>query len=206
MKNLIPDMEIVLIYSWIISQWDARMEKIEKPVESKTKSNQEYKKEDDFIKVLEARIGHEETIKYRSLILKHVDTSHQYLQIFLSGCMFHSLISDDCQQATVYSQAIKEIIRSGKLSLSLDEKEIERILEEKYEKVLKCWTSQEYANKPAPLDTFYNWSKTEKETKANKDILVSELTEDALRYLKLVAVWDNFVKAFEGLGLLWNKR
>jgi hypothetical protein len=142
---------------------------------------------------------------------ENIAGSGGYLEVLLSGFMFHSLISDDNQQATVYSQAINEIIRSKSKKLSWYakyalRKGIKRILEEKYEKVLKCWTSLEYANKPAPLDTFYNWSKIEKETKANKDKLVNGLTEDALRYLELVAVWDNFVRAFEGLGLLLNKR
>ncbi len=139
---------------------------------------------------------------------ENIAGSGGYLEILLSGCMFHSLISDDRQQATVYSQTLKKLINK---ELSLDEskrifkekrKEIKKILEEKYGKVLECWASQEYADKPVPLDTFYNWAKTEKETKANKDKLVNGLTEDALRYLELVAVWDNFVRSFEKLRLV----
>ncbi|MGE0083074.1 MAG: hypothetical protein AB7S75_01500 [Desulfococcaceae bacterium] len=126
-----------------------------------------------------------------------------YLKILLSGCMFHSLITDDNERPTEYSDKIKEIIRKKKLSFNNIPNfkgKIKEILATKYEKVIECWTSDEYKDSPAPnLDVFYKWAKTEKEKKENKWKLVDGLTEDAMRYLELMSRWDIFVSAIDRL-------
>ena len=127
----------------------------------------------------------------------------EYFDRLIRGCVFRRFITDLDGSPTNYSTLIGEIIRyradhtSSKVNdRSLDNlrKELDKIGQIRLDEVLRCWLSVEFRGTIS-----HRWAGGLRTSTTRQRKVIEGVSEDAIRYIKLLLKWHIFVRAVDRL-------
>jgi hypothetical protein len=134
---------------------------------------------------------------------EEVERARDYLPRLFRGCVFRRLISELDENATSYTQCIKDIVFRKNLNdagVSASRDKMRELAMERCEEIMLAWQSPEFK----PYE-HYQWAASLAENEKDLDGICQDVVDNALGYLELVGDWPLITRTIKKLDLIGNR-